>query len=184
VPGQNPIDALAEYVEPIRKSLECVTSDKLAYLKPKEGITQVFAFQEIGGARVRSVAGAAYRVTVRHNFVIDQKGVRSFKVRTLEYRYALDLESAGRGVDEVFAYHWHPSGPHKFPHVHVTGKDPSFHKVHLPTSRISLEDFVRCLIEDFGIPARKRAYKSLLDQNRRRFFKHSKWCWDWEEGCK
>lgn len=182
MPGKTPSDALAEYVQPVRKSLECVTPTKLAYLKPKEEIEQALFFEDVGGAKISSKTGIDYLMVVRHKFVISQIATRSFKVRTLEYRYALDIETAD-GPQELFEYHWHPGSIHKFPHVHVMTGDPSFHKVHLPTCRISVEDFVRCLIDDFKIPPRIANYGSVLDRNRRKFFTNCNWVWEWTKGC-
>jgi hypothetical protein len=179
VPGKSPADALDEYVQPIRKSLQCLTPSKFAHVSPKAGIIQDLIIDEIGGAKLISALHINYRVSVLHKFVI-QPSSRSYKVRTLAYRYNLDIETQD-GTEEIVGYHWHPRGAHQFPHIHVAGADPSFHKVHLPTCRISLEDFLLCLIEDFGIPARTPNYRTILERNRRKFFEHCKWVWDWKK---
>ena len=67
--------------------------------------------------------------------------------------------------DEIVTFHWTPdtSGPERaYPHLHVGSVVSSqssvlpdrFHKLHLPTERISVESFVRFSIEELGVEIR------------------------------
>jgi hypothetical protein len=84
------------------------------------------------------------------------------KLRTYAavYQYQIDRE----GEQWVFRYDYlreaedpHPSShlqlrANLLEHEHCLPEDRPFHKVHMPTGRITLEAVVRCLVEQFSIP--------------------------------
>jgi hypothetical protein len=86
-----------------------------------------------------------YRVT-------EAKGERGpWRVSTAAYYYALH-DSKRR---ELLAFHWHPdSEGRKDPHLHIYDAANIIRllaKVHLPTGRIALEDFLRFLIQELKV---------------------------------
>ena len=66
----------------------------------------------------------------------------------------------GHAENEIVAYPWHPQEPsyRPDPHLHIGygagGRlvRPDLRDAHLPTRRISVEEFVRCVIVDFHAP--------------------------------
>ena len=91
-----------------------------------------------------------------------------WQVRTVAYHYTL------REIDEgeILSYQWYPNVPRSvtFPHLHLKHRAmlgrPEFERAHLPTGRVTLEDFVRLLIVDFGIPAVKEDWEQPLEASR------------------
>jgi Family of unknown function (DUF6516) len=67
---------------------------------------------------------------------------------TLRYRYQWQVEED----DGTWLVRWdylRDTGP---PHIHVRGggleSDPNFHKLHIPSRRVALEDVIRFLIDE------------------------------------
>jgi hypothetical protein len=100
-----------------------------------------------------------------------------WKVTTVAYSYTLS-ESDG---PEIFAYHWHPTTPNSvhYPHLHLEhgaqlGRQ-EFHSAHLPTGRVSLEDFVQLIIESFGVSPVRNNWEALLEESRAEFDAERSW---------
>lgn len=89
-------------------------------------------------------------------------------------RYSYQVLRRGKPLIE---FHYHPGSKVKHCHVHVRppGQDRDMlSKVHIPTSRVALEDVLMMLIEDFGVKA-KRGAPATLDRNRRSFERSQTW---------
>lgn len=89
-------------------------------------------------------------------------------VRTVAYLLAVG-DASGR---ELFAYHWHPSGPSRVtgPHLHVHAEiqiGPGWlPKVHLPTGVVELQDVLHTLIEELGVEPLRDDWQAVLDSTR------------------
>ena len=102
-----------------------------------------------------------------------------WQVRTVAYYYTLQ-ETEG---PEIFSYQWHPTqGSHvTFPHLHlgagsVEGEGMNILEgFHLPTGRVALEDFVRLLIEEIGIPPLREDWEAVLERSRAEFEADRSW---------
>jgi hypothetical protein len=77
---------------------------------------------------------------------------------------------------EILAYHWHPNAPNSrtpWPHVHIQhGVNVGRHELagtHVPTGRVSLESFLRMIIEVFGVPAKNADWERILERTEGRF---------------
>ncbi len=98
-------------------------------------------------------------------------------MKTVAYHYTLgETES-----HEILSYQWHPNVPGSvsFPHLHLQygallGR-PEFERAHLPTGRVTLEDFVRLLIADFGVSPARDDWKQALEESRREFESDRSW---------
>lgn len=100
-----------------------------------------------------------------------------WKVTTVSYFYTL-RESDG---PEIISYQWHPNVPDsvRYPHLHLgygaqVGR-PEFDRAHLPTGRVMLEDFVRLLIESFGVPPARDNWEEVLAESRAEFEADRSW---------
>lgn len=89
-----------------------------------------------------------------------------WQVKTVAYYYTLG-ETEGH---EILSYQWHSNVPGSvsFPHLHLQygarlGR-PEFERAHLPTGRITLEDFVRLLISDFSVPPTRDDWEQVLEE--------------------
>ena len=96
---------------------------------------------------------------------------------TAAYKYGLH-ESGGL---EIISYQWHPNVQDSvsYPHLHIShgaglGRE-EFQRSHLPTGRVTLEAFVRCLIDDFGVPKMREDWEDVLDQNLAEFEQDRSW---------
>jgi hypothetical protein len=99
------------------------------------------------------------------------------------------LDEHGR---EILAYHWHPAlaGQERvtYPHLHVgpgavsmamldaaqrsrqhNALRPEFHRLHLPTRRIALEDVIRLAIEQFQVVPANPGWDQVLRDAREHF---------------
>ena len=105
------------------------------------------------------------RVTVRQWVMplteSDQR--RGWKAQLAGYSYRLNS-----GQQELLLYHWHPQGPSHLvdPHLHpgppLLAALGTKRAVHLPTGEIRLSDFVTMLIREFGVRARRRDWRSVM----------------------
>ena len=85
------------------------------------------------------------------------------RVDVLAYSYVLrDFEGP-----EILAYHWHPEvGRSTEPHLHISAGAgqlrSEFYRAHLPTGEVSVRQFVRLLIEAFGVRPLRTDWETLL----------------------
>lgn len=108
-----------------------------------------------------------------------------YKVNTTGYLYSL-LAKCDAEPTEVLAFHWHPKATHnlRWPHLHILGTLSSgedIQKVHCPTARMSIEDFIRLLIRDFAVKSRLpyATGKEILTRNKKAFVENASWLhWD------
>jgi hypothetical protein len=74
----------------------------------------------------------------------------------------------------MVCYHWHPDESNvRYPHLHVACAP----RVHFPTARVSLERFIRMLINYYGIEPilAESRWKDTLEKNNRAFDKMATW---------
>jgi hypothetical protein len=99
------------------------------------------------------------------------KSSDGFRVTTNGYSYAVSVTIDGR-LRNVLSWQWHQHGvsPVTYPHLHVKAHHDvwgkSFPKLHIPTSRVLIEDVIQFLIDDCGVLARRRDWREILDANR------------------
>ena len=105
---------------------------------------------------------------------------RRWRVTTRMYQYRL----FDRNERELLVYHWQPGdaflGP-DHPHVHVSAalsarvtadqtESIDLGSRHLVTSRISLEGFIRMLIEEFGVAPQRADWRETLNRTEAAFW--------------
>ena len=116
------------------------------------------------------------------------------RVSTAAYLYGLH-DKYGR---EIMAYHWHPglAGQVRtaYPHLHVgpgavellllitAQRSPQhnalraeFHRIHIPTRRIALEDIIRLTIEQFQVVPAPPGWDHTLQTSRDHFTSTRTW---------
>ena len=96
---------------------------------------------------------------------------------TVAYHYTLQ-EAEGA---EILSCQWHPGAPNsvRFPHLHIRqaagpGRE-ELQRAHLPTGRVALENFVRLLIVDFGVPPEKDNWEGELAKSLAEFEEDRSW---------
>lgn len=116
-----------------------------------------------------------YLTATQSFFTRKRKG--EWKVSTTEYIYNVSETADTR--DYMIAWHWHPNQRQEC-HVHAHAQLSNGIKLdgmHLPSARISFEEVLRFLVEEFGVePAMERTHAlRTLVQTQERHEKHRSW---------
>jgi hypothetical protein len=113
-----------------------------------------------------------------HYRIVEAAGpLGPYKVSSAAYFY--EVRSAD-GV-RVLAYHWHPEVDLKWPHLHVgeaaslAGFAERKGGYSLPTGRVSIEEVVRLLIEQFEVPPHKYIWEDILSGSQANFEDYATW---------
>jgi hypothetical protein len=172
VGAKNEREAADNFAGFLQETVSCVTSEWLNTFKQSKKLYKVWTHPPF---ELSTASGAKPLLSVTQIFSVvpDPSEEGTFKAKTREYSYRLTM-GAANGRREIASYHWHP---HEFevryPHLHV-GKVP---RVHFPTSRVCLEDFIFMLIKYYGVkPTMKPTeWKSILARNKTAFEKWATW---------
>ena len=179
--GASPKHAVENFVRPLQRALSCVTKAVIDRQGGHDlGIT--YALTVNGGepvrlARVNRRADIAMRIAQQYRIVQAEGDRGPLKVQTVAYMYTLE-DADGR---EVFGYHWHPESrsPASFPHLHLEAGAmigrAELERAHFPTGRVSVEEFLRLVIETFDVKTRRRDWRVVLQQTRAAFSKWRTW---------
>jgi hypothetical protein len=179
--GASPKQAVENFLRPLQRALSCVTA---AVIDRQGGydLRVTYALTVNGGepvrlARVNRPADIAIRIAQQYRIVHAEGDRGPLKVQTVAYMYTLEAAD-GR---EVFGYHWHPGSrsPFSFPHLHLEAGAmlgrPELLRAHLPTGRVSVEEFLRLVIDSFDVRARRRDWCAVLQQTQAAFSKWRTW---------
>lgn len=117
-------------------------------------------------------------LSVAHYYrIVEEPSVRGpWRVQSGGYSYILHANDG----TELFAFQWHPhgAGPMVTPHVHLGPAlglgDPRWPKLHVPTSRISIEQVVRLSIE-IGAEPQRKDWEKILDETESAFVQWRSW---------
>ena len=169
--GKTPREAADNFVSFLRETLSCISDHFVSAYQQSEKLYKVY-YEPY--ATVSTGDGKEYRISVTQIFRAiphpDLEG--QFKARTQEYSYRL-LAGPGENT-EILAYHWHPQEPGvNYPHLHLR----LYPRVHFPSSRVCLEDFVTLLMRDYGVRARRShsECKEILTRNKKAFERMATW---------
>ena len=177
--AKSPRAAIKLVAEDLQAAASCVTRSVLrAEIVTGDATRATIGFA--GAPRAR--AGKAQQRWISINVAVvatqdDPSG--AWRTHTSLYDFSL-YEHPIEG-DFSLAYHFHPSPDgrgHTEPHLHV-GAQPSWgrglKKKHLPTGRISAEDFVRLLIEELDIGRQRSDWAKVLSRGEQRFAERRTW---------
>jgi len=171
VPGRTKSEAKDNFCGFFKESLSCLTD---AFLHPIQISDNRFLltyepFPEVlcgGGPRTLSISQL---------FTTCADKMRGgYKVKTLQYDYSLNGPDEKDEWIEMVPYHWHPDETEvRDPHLHVA----CVPRIHFPTSRISVERFIRMLIDYYDIQPilSDSAWRAILHKNDGAFDKMASW---------
>lgn len=163
--GRTPAEAVNAYLGPLSRAVSCVTKGVLnvspgGYVPEQEPHLLVFGsgFEVLRGGFV---------LTLQQGYaIVPAEGERGpWKCSTTWYQYSLD--DAER--HEIVAYHWHPGGASdvRRPHLHLGAGAGVQHegvaRAHLPTGRVSIEDFLLLAICDLGVEPLRQNWRDILE---------------------
>jgi hypothetical protein len=104
-----------------------------------------------------------------------RKQKREWRVSATEYIYNV---SESEGVhDYMFAWHWHPNQRPEC-HLHVSaelGNHTKLDKKHFPTARVSFEEVLRFLIQEFNVAPAKKDWRRALAETQERHERYRSW---------
>lgn len=178
MPGRTAPEAANFFHEHFSQSLSVITD---TYLKAiRVGDEYLLTFEP--PARVETTHGGFLYLDILQTFETVAADDGQFRAHTTGYQYAV-MESETESNDNgIASYHWHPDRPTKlrWPHLHVAPRDRDNYlspRIHLPTSRVSIEDFVHLLIRDFHVRPRFPyvEWKKILMANKTSFVKYANW---------
>lgn len=179
-------ECLYDHARPFQDALHCVTQAKLIHKGWSLNTVHTIALQQGTGVPVRrSGPLAPFRLTAAQGYRIirepDEDTGHRFRLTVEHYAYKI-LASDGR---EVVAFHWHPGrGGVDWPHIHVgsTFIDATqydigrrFSSLHLPTSRISIEQVVEALITQFDVTPLRADWQTVLNAGKSTFREFRTW---------
>lgn len=173
--GSSPQEAVHNFIDPLQRVLSCLTDATLDWRGGyRLGAIHPVALNQGEAARLPR-SRLALRVSQSYSVVIAEPPQGPYKVSTRAFLYALE-DQAGH---EILAYHWHPKQTQHFPHLHLghgakIGRR-ELQKAHLPTGRVSLEEFVRFMITDFHVAPARLDWDSVLAQAQAAFEKWRTW---------
>jgi hypothetical protein len=171
LPGRNPREAVAAFIDPLKDTLSCVVHAKIT-LSPggwgETGSVHALTLNDDQPAKLLRQRprrpSLMLRVGMQYQIVPTNDPERPpWRVTTRAYAYELQTMSG----ELVLSYHWHPDSAVKAPHTHLgrTQLAPDAvlsQKAHQPTGRVSLESIVRACITEYNArPLRDDWDKSL-----------------------
>jgi len=187
--GRDPKDAYDNFIDPLQEVVACVSYITLKLRPhPRKFATNTIYSANLGGDSPvilgMSDKRPAIGITVMQQFRIikvDEDHERGpYKTQTVKYLYSI---SDATDDKEIIAFQWTPevNDPcqKRYPHLHLgerfTGGDllpgSSFHKMHIPTGRISVESFIRMAIEEFGAEPKKKNWRAIIRRHESAFIR-------------
>lgn len=176
------------------RSADADTNFALYFRESLSVITNAFLIASIEGDRRILLYDPPVRVTRKHGalplylsitqtyrVVAAQAG--GTRAKSTGYTYGLYAQPDNQ--EPILEFHWHPeSTPRlRWPHLHVIANsaDGQLDRVHFPTARICVEDFIRLLIRDFDVETRvpHDKCKQILTKNKAAFVEKANWLF-WE----
>jgi hypothetical protein len=166
LPGRNPAEAAAAFLDPLQSALGCIARGKICPSPGGRGEPgREHAWTLNSGEGVRLSGGLMLKASMRYEFIEDaDKG--PWRVTTKGYMYS--VENAD-GI-ELFGAHWHPTtpGPHREPHIHLPEAVVSSTGVFLAreplfTGRMTFEEIIRFSIRNLQAVPMHDDWRDRLD---------------------
>jgi hypothetical protein len=170
--GKNEWEAADNFIAYLHETLSCVTPEKLTWYQQSKKLYKVW-FNPAAELATRSGGRLFLSFTQVLGAGPDPKRPGDFKVSTREYSYRL-MQRSDVASKEILSYHWHPNDSElRDPHLHIR----AVARVHFPTSRVCLEDFIRMLIKYYGVvPELKRSeWTAIIEKNKKAFEQMATW---------
>jgi hypothetical protein len=176
--GNTPHQALQNFLDPLRRVIACVSNCQIVHTAGPGGCVVNTLYALFVGTddevvfKVSSQPTVYVEISMRFMIIEvpkrDRHRLGRYKVSTRWYRYNV----LNHRKQEILSYQWHPGSGIDFPHLHVGYLEAC----HLPTGRISIEQFVWLLIDGFEVkPKRGCNWKVILEETEERFRQFRTW---------
>ena len=164
--GRSAAEAVNNYRRGIQRLVSCVT-DSVVDVAGGYHISAVPHTLAVNGGDPIPLRGSSrLMVSLQQTYRIVESDPprKTHRVEVAAYNYAIyDSE-----IREILVYHWHPHGRSAIstPHLHLQqGAQVGRSEVqgaHLPTGSVLLTSFLRLLIVDLGVQARRSEWNAIL----------------------
>lgn len=175
MPGRTPAEALLNSIEPLQTALNYITVGRLTFGNASRefepGTIQSVALNGGKPTPVRStlVPSLSFSSIIWLRLHLDRGHREPYSCEIASYWHTFEIEQIG----EFLAYHWTPLATGEArtsPHMHVgslvTGSSSilpaRFHKLHLATGIVTIEDVVRFAIEELNAELRPSLDRSVV----------------------
>lgn len=175
------------YVTAMQAAVGCITQRRFLGVRGNFKLNEPYSINLNQGdpvtlttphGRIAFSAGQLFRLILD-----DEAEAGPYRATTVSYWYQFEVDDHV----EIIVFHWTPeaeeNGARRYPHIHIgpgllrssgSFMDGTFHKAHIPTSRVSLEAVVRFAIEELEVRPIKQDWQTILDNGERRFRRHSR----------
>jgi hypothetical protein len=165
----------------MRETLNCVTDQEFLGYQETDNLNKMLFKTP---AVIEDRDGELYYLLVSQTFTVIPNDEGGFRAHSREYSYVLSTSDdyADHGI---VSYHWHPHldsevrDPHLHLHIERDADTPLLERliprVHFPTSRVCLEDFIWMLIRYYRIKPLHTRWRSVLKRNKMAFSRQATW---------
>jgi len=187
VAGRTPNQAGRNFTSPIKTAVACILRQPLSvYTQDGYEIGKSIALSttDLDSQPVKTRNGTLWIViAISGKLIEDERQDRGpYRVTTTQYTFSIsEDEEQSR---EILSYHWTPNadeGQRTFPHLHIGRaildskyrSDPyNYHSMHIHTDRVSVEQFILTLIEEFGVKPANPRWHSVLHSSHGTFARY------------
>jgi hypothetical protein len=154
--------------------VSCATRDIIAASHPDENGIRVLSVKNGERFKVKSSPPRYLVIAIRYKIIqasghLGPCGRLPMWLTTIPYT---------EDETEVLAYHWHPNVGPPTTHLHLyqaSGAAPFLVKRHIPTERISVEEFLRFVIEELRVQPIRNDWSDILKSNYQLHKKYRTW---------
>ena len=182
MPGRNPAAAVKAFTQPPQLALSCIGSVKISLSQGALGtVGDTHSWTLNDGTPTALGNGLFFRAGMKFETVDrgQSEGRKRYRITTREYIY----EVTGPKSQSIISAHWHPLAMNsRFhdPHWHIGGvtvaRDRLYlDRAHLPSPRVSIEEFIRLMIEELGVVPRNDDWDKRLRQTHKVFAEYKTW---------
>ncbi len=171
MPGNSPSEAVENFVTPIKDALSCLGDSAVIY-RDHPPLDTIQTLTLNGGEGLEVPVDGDYApkllIEVEMSYLVihcpDDEDRGPYRCTTCAYILRIK-----QGNAELMSFHWHPGqnvSPERLPHFHVgESRLPQMQTLHIPTPRVSVEEFIQTTIEAFGVrpTVDEKTWRELLD---------------------
>jgi hypothetical protein len=182
MPGRTPPAAIKAFTQPLQLALSCIGSVHITLSQGALGaVGETHSWMLNDGSPISLGNGLFFSASMKFE-TLDRgqsEGRRRYRISTREYIYEV-MEPGSR---QIISAHWHPlarNSRYTDPHWHVGGVALAKNRVyldraHIPSPRVSIEEFIRLMIEELGVVPRQEDWDKRLRKTHKAFAEHKSW---------
>ena len=168
--GRSTAEAVNNYLRGIQRLVSCVTDSVIDVGGGYHISAAPHTLAVNGGDPIALRGSSRLMLSLQQDYRIVETDTprQTYQVEIATYNYAI----YDSDVREILIYHWHPHGnsPVVTPHLHLNqgaqvGR-PEIRDAHLPTGFVPLVSFLRLLVAELRVQARRPDWDTILSDVR------------------